>query len=241
MAGNNSCGSRSIRYGNMVHNVLAIDARARRRLASSASARATQVAAGPVGYRALAAKLHAIVRARGRRDRGAVAEGAAPRAGLQPRHGAARTCRTTWRICWSARRARSRTRSACTLKLSPLPKHKTLGVCHFPTFYRAMESAQHIVKLEPGRGRAGRPHDDRARARQPGVRADGRASSCAASRTAILLVEFAGDAARRAGGQARAAGRADGRPRTSRAAWSRSPTRRCRTTCGKCARRASTS
>src|SRR5215467_4957478 len=27
MAGNNSCGSRSIRYGNMVHNVLGIDAR----------------------------------------------------------------------------------------------------------------------------------------------------------------------------------------------------------------------
>ena len=26
MAGNNSCGSRSIRYGNMVHNVLGIDA-----------------------------------------------------------------------------------------------------------------------------------------------------------------------------------------------------------------------
>ena len=26
MAGNNSCGSRSIRYGNMVHNVAAIDA-----------------------------------------------------------------------------------------------------------------------------------------------------------------------------------------------------------------------
>ena len=26
MAGNNSCGSRSIAYGNMVHNVLAIDA-----------------------------------------------------------------------------------------------------------------------------------------------------------------------------------------------------------------------
>jgi FAD/FMN-containing dehydrogenase len=26
MAGNNSCGSRSIAYGNMVHNVVAIDA-----------------------------------------------------------------------------------------------------------------------------------------------------------------------------------------------------------------------
>ena len=26
------------------------------------------------------------------------------------------------------------------LKLSPLPEQKTLGVCHFPTFYNAMEA-----------------------------------------------------------------------------------------------------
>ena len=36
-----------------------------------------------------------------------------------------------------------------TLKLSPLPKHKTLGVVNFATFYKAMELAQHIVKLKP--------------------------------------------------------------------------------------------
>jgi Fe-S oxidoreductase len=35
------------------------------------------------------------------------------------------------------------------LKLSALPKHKTLGVVNFPSFYKAMESAQHIVKLKP--------------------------------------------------------------------------------------------
>jgi FAD/FMN-containing dehydrogenase/Fe-S oxidoreductase len=35
------------------------------------------------------------------------------------------------------------------LKLSPLPKNKTLGICHFPTFYSAMDSAQHLVKLQP--------------------------------------------------------------------------------------------
>src|SRR5690606_1686345 len=35
------------------------------------------------------------------------------------------------------------------LKLAPLPRHKTLGVVHFPTFYRAMDAAQHIVRLEP--------------------------------------------------------------------------------------------
>ncbi len=51
------------------------------------------------------------------------------------------------------------------LNLSPLPKHKTLGVCHFPTFYKAMEAPQHIVSLEARRGGAGGPHHDRARAR----------------------------------------------------------------------------
>src|SRR3546814_1391924 len=33
--------------------------------------------------------------------------------------------------------------------LQPIPKHKTLGICHFPTFYQAMDSTRHIVKLEP--------------------------------------------------------------------------------------------
>ena len=36
-----------------------------------------------------------------------------------------------------------------TLNLAPLPKHKTLGVVNFPSFYKAMDSAQHIVKLKP--------------------------------------------------------------------------------------------
>jgi len=35
------------------------------------------------------------------------------------------------------------------LDLQPLPKQKVLGICHFPTFYEAMNSTQHIVKLGP--------------------------------------------------------------------------------------------
>lgn len=35
------------------------------------------------------------------------------------------------------------------LKLSPTLKTKRLGVCHFPTFHAAMDAAQHIVKLGP--------------------------------------------------------------------------------------------
>ena len=35
------------------------------------------------------------------------------------------------------------------LKLSPIPTNKTLGVCHFKTFYAAMDAAQHLVTLGP--------------------------------------------------------------------------------------------
>jgi len=38
---------------------------------------------------------------------------------------------------------------AITLKLSPLPARKVMGVCHFPTFYKAMDAAQHLVTLDP--------------------------------------------------------------------------------------------
>ena len=59
MAGNNSCGPRSIRYGNMVHNVEAIDAW----LADGAAYRfgpVGDVASAPAGYRALVQRIHAI-------------------------------------------------------------------------------------------------------------------------------------------------------------------------------------
>jgi FAD/FMN-containing dehydrogenase/Fe-S oxidoreductase len=36
-----------------------------------------------------------------------------------------------------------------TLKLSPLPQHRVMGVCHFPNFRAAMETTQHLVALGP--------------------------------------------------------------------------------------------
>ena len=33
------------------------------------------------------------------------------------------------------------------LKLSPLPPPKIMALCHFSTFYEAMDSAQYIVKI----------------------------------------------------------------------------------------------
>ena len=62
MTGNNSCGSRSIRYGNMVHNVRAVDAV----LADGSAFRFGEVpqdlsaTPGPPGYRELVGKIRAI-------------------------------------------------------------------------------------------------------------------------------------------------------------------------------------
>jgi len=190
MAGNNSCGSRSIRYGNMVHNVIAIDAR----LADGTEFRfgpSDAVAAGPVGYRALAAKLHAIVRREAdeiaarwpkvlRRVQGYNIDMVQPHL---PHNLAHLLVGSEGTLAYSKR---------LTLKLAPLPKHKTLGVCHFPTFYRAMECAQHIVKLDPDAVElVDRTMIDLARgnrAFEPTVRQFVRGEPAA-----ILLVEFAGD------------------------------------------------
>ena len=39
--------------------------------------------------------------------------------------------------------------TAVELKLAPLPGQRVLGICHFPTFYSAMDAAQHLVELNP--------------------------------------------------------------------------------------------
>ena len=35
------------------------------------------------------------------------------------------------------------------LDLQPIPAHRVLGVCHFPSFYQAMTTTQAIVELGP--------------------------------------------------------------------------------------------
>ncbi|MEE8237145.1 MAG: FAD-binding and (Fe-S)-binding domain-containing protein, partial [Gammaproteobacteria bacterium] len=78
------------------------------------------------------------------------------------------------------------------LALQPIPAHKVLGVCHFPTFSAAMESAQHIVALDP----AATELLDRT---VLDLAADIPAFSSSMSSfinghpAAVLLVEFAGD------------------------------------------------
>ena len=90
-------------------------------------------------------------RARGRRGRGALPEGAAPGRRLQPRRARAGPAGTTWPTCWSAPRGRSRSSTAIELKLWPLLRNRVVGVCHFGSFYEAMDSAQHLVSWRRSR------------------------------------------------------------------------------------------
>ena len=148
MAGNNSCGSRSIEYGNMVHNVLGIDAL----LADGSELHFGPVDSasfsGPSRYVELVRKVHAIaereadeIEARWpkvlRHVQGYNLDLVRPASGWNFAHllvGSEGTLAYSKRI---------------HLKLSPLPRFRALGVCHFATFRRAMEAPQHIVRLQP--------------------------------------------------------------------------------------------
>jgi len=77
------------------------------------------------------------------------------------------------------------------LKLAPLPAHRVLGVVNYPTFHKAMDSAQHIVRLGPTAVElVDRTMIDLARANpafRPVIE-----SALLGEPAAILLVEFAG-------------------------------------------------
>ncbi len=136
MTGNNSCGSRSIGYGNMVHNVLAVDA-------VLGAGRALRF--GPVDDRVGAAGLPGAGTP--------VARAIAAREGREIEHRFPKLLRKVGGYNLDhlgpphANMAHLLVGSEGTLayserlhlKLSPLPAAHALGVCHFPRFYTAME------------------------------------------------------------------------------------------------------
>jgi len=143
MAGNNSCGSRSIAYGNMVHNVLAIDAVtvAGKQWRFGPMTRAT----GEYGefvqkLRNLYEREKAEIEARFPKLLRKVAGYNLDHLGPPHANAAHLLVGSEGTLAYSER---------ILLKLSKLPEKRSLGVCHFKTFYRAMEVTQHIVKLGP--------------------------------------------------------------------------------------------
>jgi FAD/FMN-containing dehydrogenase/Fe-S oxidoreductase len=154
MTGNNSCGSRSIEYGNMVHNVLGIDA---------VLADGTQAHFGSLKTPVQGTRLEGILetlKTIATRERGELAE-RIPKvlrrvAGYNidlfdcqnPRAYTDDGFANLSHLLVGSEGTLAYSRQI-TLKLSPLPEHKTLGVVNFQSFYKAMETAQHIVKLKP--------------------------------------------------------------------------------------------
>ena len=149
MVGNNSCGARSLRYGNTRENVLSIDAMLADGTAAHFGPVANDLSDAPAALRPLAADLLAIgareadeVAARfprvQRRVGGYNLDALVPtRNDLNLAHilvGSEGTLAFSTRI---------------ELKLSPLLGRRALGACHFGSFHAAMEAAQHIVKLNP--------------------------------------------------------------------------------------------
>jgi FAD/FMN-containing dehydrogenase/Fe-S oxidoreductase len=151
MVGNNSCGARSLRYGNTRENVLAVDAI----LADGSAAHFGPVARdlsdvpadSPVvplarDLLALAAREADEIEARfpkvQRRVGGYNLDALVPgRNDLNLAHilvGSEGTLAFSTKI---------------ELKLSPLIGRRAVGACHFGSFVAAMEAAQHIVKLGP--------------------------------------------------------------------------------------------
>ena len=198
MAGNNSCGSRSIANGNMVHNVVG----ARAWLAdgdlvdfgpvASAQGRAAQIA----GFvRGLAEQHASDIDARWptvlRRVGGYNLDIFRPRS---ERPYTADGSVNLAQLLIGAEGTLALTRSL-TLQLAPLPAAKVLGVVNFASFHRAMDAAQHIVKLQPTAVElVDRTMVELALA-NPAFKPTMQAALIAESGLpeAILLVEFAGD------------------------------------------------
>jgi FAD/FMN-containing dehydrogenase/Fe-S oxidoreductase len=151
MAGNNSCGGRSLRYGTMRDNTIAIDA---------ALADGTQLHFGELARDLSDIKapdsglaLFRDMLALGEREAAEVAArfpqvqrrvGGYNLDALTPRNAANNMAHllvgSEGTLAFSTR---------IELKLWPLIRNKVLGICHFGSFYEAMDAAQHLVKLKP--------------------------------------------------------------------------------------------
>ena len=138
MAGNNSCGSRSLAYGNMVDRVDAIDAWLPTGVRGRFDAAPTHPAIVEIANRAAALY---------EREKGEIAARWPKTARNVAGYNLDRLANlasvlvgSEGTLAWFER---------IHIRLAPLPRHRALGVAHFPRFYDAMDAAQHIVKLGP--------------------------------------------------------------------------------------------
>lgn len=151
MAGNNSCGGRSLRYGTMRDNTLSLDAA----LADGTLLHFGEVPRdlGNVASPASGLALFRDMLDLGAREATEIADrfpqvqrrvGGYNLDALVPRNAANNMAHllvgSEGTLAFSTK---------IELKLWPLIRNKVLGICHFGSFYAAMDAAQHLVKLKP--------------------------------------------------------------------------------------------
>ncbi len=151
MAGNNSCGGRSLRYGTMRDNTLSMDGA----LADGTLLHFGEVPRDLAGFdqndkgRSLFRDMLAL----GEREAAEIAErfpkvqrrvGGYNLDALVPRNAANNMAHL---LVGSEGTLALTTK--VELKLWPVIRNKVLGVCHFGSFYEAMDAAQHLVRLRP--------------------------------------------------------------------------------------------
>jgi FAD/FMN-containing dehydrogenase/Fe-S oxidoreductase len=151
MAGNNSCGGRSLRYGTMRDNTLSMQAaladghllrfgEVARDLSQIDSADASfglfrdMLDLGEREAAEIADKFPKVQRRVGGYNLDALVPRNAPNNMAHLLVGSEGTLAFTTQV---------------ELKLWPVIRNKVLGVCHFGSFYQAMDAAQHLVKLRP--------------------------------------------------------------------------------------------
>lgn len=195
MAANNSCGQRSIHYGTMRHNVHAIDAIVpsgesmwfgvidnayRNQSASSHRALVNDLLTlGKEQAETISQRFPNVLRRVGGYNIDA----------LVPCDKTSNAdCNLAHLLVGSEGTLAYSTK--IELKLWPLPEQRVLGVCHFPSFYHAMDATQHLVKLGP---HAVELVDNTmiALARDIDLYKDSVAEFVRGDPAAVLLVEFA--------------------------------------------------
>ena len=143
MAANNSCGSRSIKYGLMRDNVHAIDGLmadgSRMKFATTPRDSTDLLVTELLGLGAreadeIAARFPKVQRRVGGYNIDALVPGDDPLRLQDILTGSEGTLAISEQV---------------EIKLAPVLERKILGVCHFPTFWSAMDAAQHIVELGP--------------------------------------------------------------------------------------------
>jgi FAD/FMN-containing dehydrogenase/Fe-S oxidoreductase len=149
MAGNNSSGARSLRYGKMSDNVFSIGAllAAGDPFAFGVAGNMNSGANGTPHVMSIAERVTQIAR-----DRREDIEARYPK--VQRRVGgynldALIADRPNLSHILVGSEGTLAASTWVTLKLSRLPRRRVMGVCHFPSFRAAMETTRHIVALDP--------------------------------------------------------------------------------------------